>query len=232
MAPGTEVVIRDPVTGEIASDGGSITGQIGARQTSDTAQNAAIATKATPPMSTVRTLFRTHAWTASMAPAAVWKVGHPAWAPRSRPAKDAEQDKRISELTEEMSEGLAMVGALNIPHVEKKFAASMSGGFYDSSTAIGAGAALRFDETWQVGGSVAVNRGRRGRINEWDRHPRLDRSRHPRRPVNLGLGNSTVQVFAPYPRVIVRATPNRQITSHEDLSWKILSRRADYYDRD
>lgn len=58
-----------------------------------------------------------------------------------------------------MHEGLATVGALHVPHVEKNFAASLSGGFYNDKTAIGAGAAIRFDETWQLGGSISVGTG-------------------------------------------------------------------------
>jgi len=59
----------------------------------------------------------------------------------------------------ELHEGLATVGALNIPHVEKNFAASLSGGFYNDKSALGAGAAIRFNDIWQLGGSVAVGTG-------------------------------------------------------------------------
>jgi hypothetical protein len=59
----------------------------------------------------------------------------------------------------ELHEGLATVGALNIPHVEKNFAASLSGGFYNDKSALGAGAAIRFNDVWQLGGSVAVGTG-------------------------------------------------------------------------
>jgi hypothetical protein len=57
---------------------------------------------------------------------------------------------------EEYQEGLATVGALHIPHVEKNFAASLSGGFYNDKTAVGIGAGVRFDQTWQFGGSLAI----------------------------------------------------------------------------
>lgn len=56
----------------------------------------------------------------------------------------------------DMNEGLATIGALNIPHVDKRFAASLSGGFYDDKTAVGGGVAFKLDETWQFGGSIAV----------------------------------------------------------------------------
>lgn len=56
----------------------------------------------------------------------------------------------------ELHEGLATIGALGIPHVEKNFAASLNGGFFDDKTAVGAGAAFRLDQTWQIGGSIAV----------------------------------------------------------------------------
>jgi uncharacterized coiled-coil protein SlyX len=71
-------------------------------------------------------------------------------------AKDAQQDKRINDLSEEMAEGLAMVAGLHIPHVEKSFAASLSGGFYEGSTAVGGAAAIRIDQHWQFGGAVTV----------------------------------------------------------------------------
>ena len=48
------------------------------------------------------------------------------------------------------------MSALNVPHVERNFAASLSGGFYNDKTAIGGGAAVKIDETWQFGGSLAV----------------------------------------------------------------------------
>jgi hypothetical protein len=57
---------------------------------------------------------------------------------------------------EEYQEGLATVGALHIPHVEKNIAASLSGGLYNDKTAVGIGAGVRFDQTWQFGGSIAV----------------------------------------------------------------------------
>lgn len=68
--------------------------------------------------------------------------------------KDGVDGKSFSDA--ELHEGLATIGALNIPHVENKFAASLNGGFYESDTAVGIGAGYRFDKTWQFGGSVAV----------------------------------------------------------------------------
>lgn len=56
----------------------------------------------------------------------------------------------------EYQEGLATIGALHIPHVEKNFAASLTGGFYNDKTAVGIGAGIRFDQTWQFGGSLAI----------------------------------------------------------------------------
>lgn len=56
----------------------------------------------------------------------------------------------------EYQEGLATIGALHVPHVENNFAASLSSGFYNDKTAIGIGAGVRFDKTWQFGGSLAV----------------------------------------------------------------------------
>jgi hypothetical protein len=57
---------------------------------------------------------------------------------------------------EEYQEGLATIGALHIPHVEKNVAASLIGGFHGDKTAVGIGAGVRFDQTWQFGGSVAI----------------------------------------------------------------------------
>lgn len=57
---------------------------------------------------------------------------------------------------DQLHEGLATASTLQIPHVEKNFAASISGGFYNDKIAVGAGAAVRLDKTWQFGGSVAI----------------------------------------------------------------------------
>lgn len=58
-----------------------------------------------------------------------------------------------------LERGLATTAALNVPHIDigKKFGISGSAGFFDSEAAIGVGAAIRFDETWQLGGSVATD---------------------------------------------------------------------------
>ena len=66
----------------------------------------------------------------------------------ARPAKDFDPG--------EFHESLAAASALNTPHVDKRFAASLSGGCHNDKTAIGGGAALKLDETWQIGGSLAI----------------------------------------------------------------------------
>lgn len=71
-------------------------------------------------------------------------------------ASSADISKAVKEMQQNMEQGLATVGALNIPHVERNFAASLNGGFYESETAVGIGAGVRFDKTWQLGGAVAV----------------------------------------------------------------------------
>lgn len=57
----------------------------------------------------------------------------------------------------DLEQGLATAAALNVPHVDvgKKFAISGSAGFYNDEAAVGLGATIRLDETWQLGGSVA-----------------------------------------------------------------------------
>lgn len=57
----------------------------------------------------------------------------------------------------ELEKGLATTAALNVPHIDsnKRFGVSGSAGFYNDEAAIGLGAAIRLDGTWQIGGSVA-----------------------------------------------------------------------------
>lgn len=57
----------------------------------------------------------------------------------------------------ELEKGLATTAALNVPHIDpnKRFGVSGSAGFFNDEAAIGLGAAIRLDGTWQVGGSVA-----------------------------------------------------------------------------
>ncbi len=57
---------------------------------------------------------------------------------------------------DDLNAGLATNAALHIPHVEKAFAASVIGGFHEDKSAVGVGVGIRFDETWQFGGSIAV----------------------------------------------------------------------------
>jgi len=120
VTPGTEIVIRDPNSNEIGSDGGALINGV----------NSAL--------------------------------GDNADAIQINADKNDEQDdaieanaEDIAALTEEMYEGLAMSSALHIPHVEKSFAGSLTGGFHNDKSAIGLGAAAKINETFQFGGSVS-----------------------------------------------------------------------------
>lgn len=59
----------------------------------------------------------------------------------------------------ELERGLATSAALNVPHVDvgKRFAISGSAGFYNDEAAVGVGATIRLDDTWQFGGSIATD---------------------------------------------------------------------------
>jgi hypothetical protein len=59
----------------------------------------------------------------------------------------------------DLEQGLATAAALNVPHVDigKRIAISGSAGFYNDEAAIGLGATIRIDETWQLGGTVATD---------------------------------------------------------------------------
>ena len=59
----------------------------------------------------------------------------------------------------DLEQGLATTSALNVPHIDigKQFGVSGSAGFYNNEAAIGLGATIRFDDTWQLGGSIATD---------------------------------------------------------------------------
>lgn len=67
---------------------------------------------------------------------------------QGEPGKDVDPDA--------LDEGLATLSALHVPHVEKNVAASFVGGFHNGKTALGVAAGVRVDETWQLGGSLAI----------------------------------------------------------------------------
>jgi hypothetical protein len=59
----------------------------------------------------------------------------------------------------DLQRGLATVAALDVPHIDvgKKFGVSATTGLYGNHPAIGLGIGLRFNENWQVGGSLATD---------------------------------------------------------------------------
>ncbi|MDP2704818.1 MAG: YadA-like family protein [Patescibacteria group bacterium] len=78
------------------------------------------------------------------------KDGQSIQGPQGTPGQDYDSEK--------LEKGLATVAALDVPHVDfdKKFATSLSGGFLRDGQAGGLGFAMRFNDSLQAGGSVAV----------------------------------------------------------------------------
>lgn len=71
---------------------------------------------------------------------------------------DPGKDYDPQDLTE-IREGMAAIAALNVPHVSqnKRFSVSGSASTYDSEIGFGVGAAVRFNEAWQFGGTVSTD---------------------------------------------------------------------------